>query len=90
MTKDELIERLKAHEWNDVEFKEAQRETPQNCYETVSAFSNTGGGWLVFREGIQRPVNRRAAMAVGSRQKPQTKSLFDQHLRKKQILERYT
>ena len=41
-------------------------------------------------EGIQRPVNRRAAMAVGSRQKPQTKSLSDQHLRKKQILERYT
>lgn len=48
MTKDELLTRLKGFEWNDVEFKLAQRGVPDNSYETVSAFANTSGGWLVF------------------------------------------
>ena len=48
MEKKELIERLKGYEWNDVEFKRAQRGVPESAYETVSAFSNTEGGWLVF------------------------------------------
>ena len=48
MEKAELIERLKGYEWNDVEFKGAQRGVPDSAYETVSAFSNTEGGWLVF------------------------------------------
>jgi ATP-dependent DNA helicase RecG len=48
MTKDELIKLLNGHEWNNVEFKKAQRGVPESAYETVSSFSNTGGGWLVF------------------------------------------
>ena len=48
MEKPEIIERLKGYEWNDVEFKEARRDVPKNAYETVSAFSNTEGGWLIF------------------------------------------
>ena len=48
MKKEELIERLKGYEWNDIEFKEARRAVPKNAYETVSAFANTEGGWLVF------------------------------------------
>jgi len=48
MTKDELIKLLDGHEWNNVEFKKAQRGVPESAYETVSSFSNTGGGWLVF------------------------------------------
>ena len=48
MTQDDLIELLRAHEWRDVEFKEAQRAVPRNAYETVSAFANTEGGHLVF------------------------------------------
>lgn len=48
MTEDELIQLLSAHEWNDVEFKEAQLAVPKNAYETVSAFSNTAGGHLIF------------------------------------------
>ena len=48
MTKDELIARLGKYEWNDVEFKKAQRGVPESAYETVSAFANTDGGWLVF------------------------------------------
>ena len=47
MTQEELIELLNAHEWRDVEFKEAQRDVPRNAYETVSAFANTDGGHLV-------------------------------------------
>ena len=48
MEKAELIERLKGYEWNDIEFKRAQRGVPDSAYETVSAFSNAEGGWLVF------------------------------------------
>lgn len=48
MTQDELVELLNAHEWRDVEFKEAQRDVPRTAYETVSAFANTEGGHLVF------------------------------------------
>lgn len=48
MTRQELKELLQAHEWRDVEFKEAQRAVPNNAYETVSAFANTEGGHLVF------------------------------------------
>jgi len=43
-----LKELLEAHEWRDVEFKEAQMDVPKNAYETVSAFANTEGGHLVF------------------------------------------
>ena len=55
MEKAELVERLKGYEWNDVEFKRAQRGVPDSAYETVSAFSNTEGGWLVFgiRDGAR-------------------------------------
>ncbi len=48
MEREELIDRLKGYEWNDVEFKEAQRGVPQSAYKTASAFANTEGGWLVF------------------------------------------
>ena len=48
MTKNELFKLLNGHEWNEVEFKRAQRGVPDAAYETVSSFSNTSGGWLVF------------------------------------------
>ena len=48
MTTNELIARLKGYEWSDVEFKEARHAAPRSAYETVSAFANTAGGWLVF------------------------------------------
>lgn len=48
MTRDELVELLGAHEWRDVEFKEARRTAPKDAYETVAAFANTEGGHLVF------------------------------------------
>jgi ATP-dependent DNA helicase RecG len=48
MDKEELINLIHAHEWKEVEFKEAQKKVPKSAYETVSAFANTEGGHLVF------------------------------------------
>lgn len=48
MTKEELLSRLNGVEWNDFEIKEAQNEIPKTAWETVSAFSNSDGGWMVF------------------------------------------
>lgn len=48
MTKEELILKLSDIEWEDFEVKTARSEVPKNSWQTVSAFSNTAGGWLVF------------------------------------------
>jgi predicted HTH transcriptional regulator len=48
MTKQELIHKLTDLEWEDFEVKEAKGEVPKSAWETVSAFSNSAGGWLVF------------------------------------------
>lgn len=47
MTKEELIARLQDIEWDDFEVKEAKNELPKNIWETVSAFSNASGGWII-------------------------------------------
>lgn len=62
MTQDELIHLLSAHEWKDLEFKEARSAVPKNAYETVSAFANTAGGCLVF--GIRKEGARFEAVGV--------------------------
>ena len=48
MTRNELLAKLKDIEWDDFEVKEAATELPKNIWETVSAFSNTSGGWIVL------------------------------------------
>ncbi len=48
MTKDQLIAKLSDLEWEDFEVKAARADLPKDSWETVSAFSNTSGGWLVF------------------------------------------
>jgi len=48
MNKSELISRLSDLEWEDFEVKEASANIPKDTWETVSAFANTTGGWIVF------------------------------------------
>ena len=48
MNKVELIQRLGDIEWEDFEVKEARTAVPKSSWETVSSFSNTNGGWIVF------------------------------------------
>jgi ATP-dependent DNA helicase RecG len=55
MDQKELFDRLEELEWEDFEVKAAKTSIPKDSYETVSAFSNTNGGWLVF--GV-RQVNK--------------------------------
>ncbi len=51
MTKEELLQRLADIEWDDFEVKEAKGELPKNIWDTVCAFANTSGGWIVL--GVQ-------------------------------------
>ncbi len=48
MKKEEMLKKISDLEWEDFEVKEAKSEVPKSSWETVSAFSNTTGGWLVF------------------------------------------
>ena len=56
MTKEELLKRLSDIEWDDFECKEALNKLPDSVWETVSAFSNTSGGWIVL--GIKQNGKR--------------------------------
>lgn len=48
MTREELLDRLKSIEWDDIEFKDAAWAVPKDALSSVSAFANTAGGYLVF------------------------------------------
>jgi ATP-dependent DNA helicase RecG len=77
----ELIERLNGYEWNDVEFKQALEHCPINAYETVSAFANTSGGWLVF--GVTEDNGRFEIIGVQKVNQVETEFLSNLHQAKK-------
>lgn len=62
MNKQELIQKLQDIEWEDFEVKEARCEVPKNSWETVSAFANTAGGWLIF--GVKKTGKNFAVVGV--------------------------
>ncbi len=67
MTKEELIRKLADLEWEDFEVKAAKGGLPKNTWETVSAFSNTSGGWLLF--GIAQTGNHFEVQGIANPEK---------------------
>ncbi len=69
MTREELYKRLTDIEWDDFEVKEAKSELPKSIWETVSAFSNTSGGWIVDTENAGYGIDK---MLIWERYKNKT------------------
>lgn len=67
MTKPELVARLRDIEWDDFEVKAAKSELPKNIWETMSAFSNTSGGWIV--RGVKQSRKSFEIQGVDNREK---------------------
>jgi ATP-dependent DNA helicase RecG len=67
LNKQELINKLQDIEWEDFEVKEAKFEVPKSSWETVSAFSNTSGGWLIF--GVKKLGKQYEILGVSNPEK---------------------
>ena len=67
MNKKELILKLQDIEWEDFEVKEAKVEVPKSAWETVSAFANTAGGWLIF--GVKKSAKNFEIVGVQNPEK---------------------
>lgn len=67
MTKTELIRKLDSLEWEDFEVKAANSALPKSVWETVSAFSNTSGGWLIL--GVSQNGDKFTITGVGNVEK---------------------
>ena len=76
MTLDELLQRLDIGENHDTEFKSAEGGLPKSLWETVSAFANTDGGYIVL--GIEEKKDGYAIVGV---RRPETllKTFWDAH-----------
>jgi len=47
-TKEEISRKIKEIEWEDFEVKKAKNSVPKSAWDTVSAFANSRGGFLLF------------------------------------------
>ena len=70
MTQEQLLSKLADLEWDDVECKLALDRLPDNVWETVSAFSNTSGGWIVF--GVEQKGKRFEVVGVNNGEKTES------------------
>lgn len=70
MTKEELLHKLSDIEWDDFECKAALDKLPEDVWETVSAFSNTSGGWIIF--GIKQSGKRFEVQGVNNAEKTES------------------
>ncbi|MDR0646753.1 MAG: putative DNA binding domain-containing protein [Elusimicrobiota bacterium] len=67
MNKQELLKKLSDIEWDDFEVKKTSSELPKNIWETVSAFSNTAGGWIIL--GVSQHGNKYEISGVDNAEK---------------------
>ena len=67
MNKTELRQHLNDIEWDDFEVKKAHSELPKNIWETVSAFSNSAGGWVIL--GVSQEGKRFEIIGVENPEK---------------------
>ena len=70
MTKEELLQKLADIEWDDFECKAAKDRLPEDVWATVSAFSNTSGGWVVF--GIRQVGKKFEIQGVNNGEKTES------------------
>ena len=70
MTKEDLLHKLSEIEWDDFECKAAQDKLSEDVWATVSAFSNTSGGWVVF--GIKQQGKRFEIQGVNNGEKTES------------------
>lgn len=68
MDKVDLLKRIEGIEWEDFEVKSCTtNDIPKSSWETVSAFSNTNGGWLIF--GIKQVGKRFEVIGLSNPEK---------------------
>lgn len=70
MTKEELLLKLADIEWDDFECKSCQNKLSEDVWSTVSAFSNTSGGWVVF--GIKQVGKKFEIQGVNNGEKTES------------------
>lgn len=72
-----LDDLLRSGEWNGAEFKASKSALPKSVFETVSAFANTRGGWIVL--GVTQDGERSEVSGVDEPDKVQNDFLSVLH-----------